>query len=111
MENVYDRLLECEEKIFDEEFPEKNKKRANRRKKDVNKALRKRNISKHAIGWDWYNNLHQYSKNKIHCSCPWCAFDYWKSGLLTISDKKKEMSDNQKLKEYNTGLDDIEPAV
>lgn len=79
--------------------------------KDVNKALRKRNISKHAIGCDWYNNLHQYSKNKIHCSCPWCAFDYWKSGLLTISDKKKEMSDNQKLKEFNVGLDNIEPAV
>ena len=21
----------------------------------------------------WYSNLHQYSKNKIHCSCPLCS--------------------------------------
>lgn len=21
----------------------------------------------------WYDNLHQYSKNKIHCSCPMCS--------------------------------------
>lgn len=21
----------------------------------------------------YYDNLHQYSKNKIHCSCPMCA--------------------------------------
>ena len=23
--------------------------------------------------WLWYDNLHQYSKNKIHCSCAMCA--------------------------------------
>ena len=23
--------------------------------------------------FSYYNNLHQYSKNKIHCSCPLCA--------------------------------------
>ena len=22
--------------------------------------------------WEYYDNLHQYSKNKIHCSCPMC---------------------------------------
>ena len=22
---------------------------------------------------DYYDNLHQYSKNKIHCSCPMCS--------------------------------------
>ena len=22
--------------------------------------------------WEYYDNLHQYSKNKIHCSCPNC---------------------------------------
>ena len=23
--------------------------------------------------WHYYDNLHQYSKNKIHCSCPMCS--------------------------------------
>jgi hypothetical protein len=22
---------------------------------------------------DYYDNLHQYSKNKVHCSCPSCS--------------------------------------
>ena len=42
------------------------------------KALRKRRISEqvhHSYTPDtaFYNNLHQYSKNKIHCSCPMCS--------------------------------------
>lgn len=41
------------------------------------KALRKRQIIRNIYCWsdnpDYYNNLHQYSKNKIHCSCPWCS--------------------------------------
>jgi transposase-like protein len=46
------------------------------------KALRKRRIAKeiyhnwsNSFGdeWEYYNNLHQYSKNKIHCSCPLCS--------------------------------------
>lgn len=47
------------------------------------KALRKRRLAKilykcWAQGtcdneWEYYNNLHQYSKNKIHCSCPNCS--------------------------------------
>ena len=45
---------------------------AERRHNNVTKALRKRKICKH-YGWDYYDNLHQYSKNKIHCSCPLCA--------------------------------------
>ena len=64
--------------------------RAWRRYKDYTKAKRKRNID---IEVSWYptfwpgfsdgervfpkrglyNNLHQYSKNKIHCSCPDCS--------------------------------------
>ena len=54
--------------------------RAERRHKDLSKALRKRKIAKevywsfHDGGcWEYYDNLHQYSKNKIHCSCPLCA--------------------------------------
>ena len=37
------------------------------------KALRKRNISNRVYGFDVYENLHQYSKNQIHCSCPCCS--------------------------------------
>jgi hypothetical protein len=41
------------------------------------KALRKRRIARE-VYYDgdthpYYNNLHQYSKNKIHCSCPVCS--------------------------------------
>lgn len=40
------------------------------------KAIRKKRISEQ---WYWgkshpyYDNLHQFSKNKIHCSCPNCS--------------------------------------
>jgi len=55
--------------------------RAWRRFKDFIKAKRKKKISDEVytwISWDgrtpsWYSNLHQYSKNKIHCSCPMCS--------------------------------------
>ena len=41
------------------------------------KALRKRRISRYDYYYrveekDYYDNLHQYSKNKIHCSYPAC---------------------------------------
>ena len=45
----------------------------------IRKAKRKRRIDRlHKTSYNngepvmWYNNLHQYSKNKIHCSCPNC---------------------------------------
>lgn len=44
-----------------------------KRHNDIKKAIRKKAICKHAYGWEYYDNLHQYSKNKIHCSCPMCA--------------------------------------
>lgn len=50
---------------------------AEKRHNDYIKALRKRRIDRETAprewGRDWYDNLHQYSKNKIHCSCPLCA--------------------------------------
>lgn len=41
------------------------------RKTSIRKALRKKRIAEelHLITYD---NLHQYSKNKVHCSCPGC---------------------------------------
>lgn len=53
--------------------------KAERRHNNWTKARRKRRITKeiywthHQGDWEYYNNLHQYSKNKIHCSCPLCA--------------------------------------
>ena len=51
--------------------------RAERRHNDKKKALRKRYITQvkyHSIyDSEYYDNLHQYSKNKIHCSCPMCT--------------------------------------
>lgn len=46
---------------------------AERRHNDYKKAKRKRDICLHEYGWEYYDNLHQYSKNKIHCSCPMCS--------------------------------------
>lgn len=49
--------------------------RAQRRKNSVAKALRKQRIDKMVspVGESpIYENLHQFSKNKIHCSCALC---------------------------------------
>ena len=48
------------------------------RRKSILKALRKKRIDNDIYGYldrehGYYNNLHQYSKNKIHCSCPLCS--------------------------------------
>ena len=47
------------------------------RHNDWKKAIRKRRIDRETQGTfefqhDWYDNLHQYSKNKIRCSCGLC---------------------------------------
>jgi hypothetical protein len=63
----YDSKEEKEEDIPEENI-EKSRARAVRRKKDFTKAIRKKKM------WpEYYKDLHQYSKNKIHCSCPLCA--------------------------------------
>lgn len=50
---------------------------AEKRHNDYVKAIRKRRIDRELdtsiYHRDWYDNLHQYSKNKIFCSCPLCA--------------------------------------
>lgn len=60
-------------------------------------ATRKQWTAKHCYGWDYYDNLHQYSKNKIHCSCPLCRSRRTNSPkTFSISDQKKfENIDNQ----------------
>ena len=53
--------------------------RAERRYLNKKKALRKRAITRNVYvhyydNFEYYDNLHQYSKNKIHCSCPMCSY-------------------------------------
>ena len=72
------------------------------------KALRKRRIAREIFtNWltqDLYDNLHQYSKNKIHCDCPLCSAktknkgrrrhkhgNYAPSINYSISDIRKKM--------------------
>ena len=98
-----------------------------RRKKDFYKAIRKRKIDLDCTWWSevhadfmnfnvsggFYKNLHQYSKNKIHCSCPNCSAktrnkgkrrfkhgNYSPSINYKISEKKKVDSMNYKINEY-----------
>lgn len=78
------------------------KTRAERRKNDYNKAIRKKNILEHNHGFSLYDNLHQYSKNKIHCSCPLCSAKVSKYGNTPNykhSDELKICSMNDKLAE------------
>ena len=87
--------------------------RAEKRHNDWKKAIRKRRIDRehHIEGLskrDLYDNLHQYSKNKIHCSCGICRAktsnrgrkrkihgNYAKSKNWSINDERRieEMKD------------------
>ena len=86
--------------------------RAYRRYMNYVKAKRKKDIDT-AISWggySYYNNLHQYSKGKIHCSCPMCRLKTkskgrHKRGLIgpsynpPMKDRRKNDSMNEDLKE------------
>lgn len=52
----------------------KESRKGYRRKIDYKKAKRKARIdlARSCDGLPLYDNLHQYSKNKIHCSCQLC---------------------------------------
>ena len=70
--DIYGDLTDAE---TDELFSTtKDGKKGNRRKIDYKKAKRKAkiDIARSCDGLPLYDNLHQYSKNKIHCSCQLC---------------------------------------
>lgn len=67
-----------------------DKTRAKRRYDNLIKAKRKQTISRSVYGLDWYRNLHQYSKNKVHCSCGLCRFkSTYEPDNKPIPDKKR----------------------
>ena len=68
----------CESGGFCDDFhcfrAEKTKERAEHRRRDWQHAKNKKNKSYYYCkDHPWYDNLHQYSKNKVHCSCGMCA--------------------------------------
>lgn len=93
--------------------------RAERRHNDWTKAKRKKAISDaySCFGFlhPWYDNLHQYSKNKIHCSCGMCsryhktknkghkrqiAGNYSPSYNPSMSDRRKDLHMQELEQEY-----------
>ena len=71
--------------------------RGEKRKIDFTHALRKKKKAETKSS-SYYDNLHQYSKNKIHCSCPICSGKTSRDGY-TISDKKKLLNFEEQLNE------------
>lgn len=79
----------------------KNRATAERRHKNIVKAVRKKKLSKIIYGdYELYKNLHQYSKNKIHCSCPLCAAktkSRYFQGFHRLGKKNWDIKDLKKL--------------
>lgn len=97
-----------------------------RRHKNYTKALRKRRIDHNLYYGDffWYDSLHQYSKNKIHCSCAMCSRktrnkgkrrhlsgNYMPSIYYCWSDLRKIQSMEEKEKEFYAGLAEQADAI
>lgn len=76
---------------------------AEKRHNDWRKAIRKRKIVNEVYkeSEGWYDNLHQYSKNKIHCSCPICSAKTGKRKNRTIGEggKNWSISDERRIEE------------
>ena len=80
--------------------------RAYNRDVSKRKALRKRRITQE-VYWDgkdhpYYDNLHQYSKNKIHCSCPLCRAKRMgnRMGYLSSAEQKKIFAMEEQLLDF-----------
>lgn len=70
----------------------KESRKGSRRKTDYKKAKRKARIDldRSCDNLPYYNNLHQYSKNKIHCSCCLCrGKDCFGRHVLTKQEKNR----------------------
>lgn len=84
------------------------KNRGERRKINFLHAIRKKKIDKSLpLGEEFpmYNNLHQYSKNKIHCSCPDCRG--YSTGHGDNSIEQLKISERRKIQKMENQLNDI----
>lgn len=95
----------------------KNRSKEYNRHKSFVKARRKQKISRSIYysspysSGDFYNNFHQYSKNKIHCSCPLCSTKTRNKGRRrTKHPGNYSPSINYKIQDLRTQLsmDDME---
>ena len=72
--------------------------RQENRTNDWKHAIRKRKIARavYHSDKDYYDNLHQFSKNKIHCSCPGCQG----VGEKISNQRRIEQMESQKKEGY-----------
>ena len=96
-----------------------NKRNSSAYNRDISrrKALRKRRLSEEIYHGEkehpYYDNLHQYSKNKIHCDCPMCSTktrnkgkrryksgNYMRSLNYKVSELKRQISMADEEMEY-----------
>lgn len=97
----------------------KSRNRAYNRDVSKRKALRKKRLAEEVYyngkEWPYYNNLHQYSKNKIHCSCPICSpktrnkgrrdrKNYMRSLNYKASELKRQISMDDEELEYTGSI-------
>ena len=80
---------------------------AEKRHNDWKKAIRKKKII-NAYGFDYYDNLHQYSKNKIHCSCPLCRAKTAKKKQVWSGGKNWSIADEKRIEEMQDQILDNE---
>lgn len=89
--------------------------RSRNRWKSYCKAKRKQRIDKERAAERWptyYNNLHQYSKNKIHCSCPLCRAKKKFDGPGMQDLRRAEAMDASEQDYYlKNALDELEENV
>lgn len=84
--------------------------RAEKRHNDWKKAIRKREISRkvYRLNQDWYDNLHQFSKNKVHCSCPFCRAKTAKNKQIWSGGKNWSIRDERRIEEMEDQILDNE---
>lgn len=103
--DIYNNLTDAEaESLFS---TPKDSRKGDRRKIDYKKAKRKARIdlARSCDGLPLYDNLHQYSKNKIHCSCRLCrGKDYFGRHITTEQEVKSRDEMLAELKELHDDL-------
>ena len=103
--DIYSDLTDAEAELLFS--TPKDGKKGNRRKIDYKKARRKAKIdlARSCDGLQMYDNLHQYSKNKIHCSCRLCrGKDYFGRHITTEQEVKSRDEMFVELKELDENL-------
>ena len=82
--------------------------RVERRKINFNKIIHKKKLANSIYGFDFYKHDNQYSKGKIHYSCPCCSKKtnnkgkqrYGERRLYKHSDKQKIDSTKEQIKAF-----------